>query len=153
MMERTSNMSCSTTRGALAELENLIDYNAKRTREGLLLIRDIKMNRKHHTIHCLSVSATFVNLTGLTMAQFSKLFAATLSTLKHTWPNCPVACPEGMNPGFGTLRFKLFLSLYRLRRYEPYTAMEVAASCIHYAPFVYTVDASFPYVGNFWLGA
>jgi len=77
---------------------------------------------RHHTIHCLSVTASFFNVTGMSIEEFGLLFADLLPDLRAKWPNCP---PTAGPDEFGTLRFKLFLTLFCLRRYQPYQSMEV----------------------------
>ncbi len=90
-----------------------------------LLIADIKQGvLRHHTIHCLSDTASFSNVTGMSIED-GLLFADLLPDLRAKWPNCPPTAGPDEHPEFGTLRFKLFLTLFRLRRYQPYQSMEV----------------------------
>jgi len=58
----------------------------------------------------------------MSIEEFGLLFADLLPDLRAKWPNCP---PTAGPDEFGTLRFKLFLTLFCLRRYQPYQSMEV----------------------------
>ena len=87
---------------------------------------DMKLNLKHHTIHCISAGASFKTLTGFTLSEFATIFRDVLDDMKIVWPRCPVSAEENApQKPYGTLRFKLFLAFYRLRRYLSYQAMEV----------------------------
>ena len=108
------------------ELGFVVDYNTRREAEAKRLIADIQQGiLKHHTIHCLSVTASFSNVTGVSIEEFGRLFADLLPDLRAKWPNCPPTAGPDEHPQFGTLRFKLFLTLFRVRRYQPYESMEV----------------------------
>ena len=118
-------IACATSKNGVADIPNLIDYNAWRAREGKSLIKDITFELRHHNIHCISVGSSFYTITGHTLEEFGRLFADLVPEMKRLWPNCPATCEPGERPKFGELRFKLFLALYRLRRYQSYSAMEV----------------------------
>ena len=115
-----------TSAAGVNDLPKVIEYNARRQAEAKLLIADIKQGvLRHHTIHCLSVTASFSNVTRMSIEEFGLLFAVLLPDLRAKWPNCPPTAGPDEHPEFGTLRFKLFLTLFRLRRYQPYQSMEV----------------------------
>jgi hypothetical protein len=55
------------------ELAFVVDYNTRREAEAKRLIADIQQGiLKHHTIHCLSVTASFSNVTGLSIEEFGR---------------------------------------------------------------------------------
>jgi hypothetical protein len=66
-----------------------------------------------------------VSRAGVSIEEFGRLFADLLPDLRAKWPNCPPTAGPDEHPQFGTLRFKLFLTLFRVRRYQPYESMEV----------------------------
>jgi hypothetical protein len=57
---------------------------------------------RHHTIHCLSVTASFSNVTGMSIEEFGLLFADLLPDLRAKWPNCPPTAGPDEHPEFGT---------------------------------------------------
>jgi hypothetical protein len=71
-----------TSAAGVGDLPQVIDYNARRQAEVKVLIADIKQGvLRHHTIHCLSVTASLSNVTGMSIEKFGLLFADLLPDL------------------------------------------------------------------------
>ena len=125
-MAMTSELMHQLTKaGWGTALEKVILDNKHRQTLSQNLIADILPGLKHHTIHCLSIGSSLRTLVGFSVSEFSELFLDVLPKLKERWPRCPVTAGPEDRPKFGTLRFKLLLTLARLRRYQSYRQMQV----------------------------
>jgi hypothetical protein len=79
------------------------------------LIDDLETGHKHHSIHCMSFIDPAMSMIGLTMEEFGNLFGSLLPALKKLFPHSPVTLKPHETSPYASIRFKLFVTIYRMR--------------------------------------
>jgi hypothetical protein len=96
-----------------------------------LLIKDLKPNLKHHSFHCVSFTAAFHTIIGLTLEDFGSLFVALRVDLEELFPRCPEILGENDISLYCSRRMKLFMTLFRCRQGCSFRHMEVCFGWAH----------------------
>jgi hypothetical protein len=106
------------------------------------LLKDINPTLKHNELHFLSLRNMHV-LCGLHEAEFSRLFLSVQKQLQIRFPKSPLCGDEdtALNK-YGSLRLKLFITLYKLKLGNSYRELEVIFGWNHstIGKFQYTMN-------------
>ncbi len=106
--------------------ELLTEFGLRIELYGKQCVADLRPGLKHHSIHCISVNHDMSVVIGMKMEDFADLFARISDDLSTIYPKCPhIMGPDSENDRWGCEnRFKLFMTLYRLRVGCSYNTME-----------------------------
>jgi hypothetical protein len=97
-----------------------------------LLMQDLKINQlQHHSFHCISFTAAFPSIIGLTLQEFGCLFDALRVDMADLFTRCPETIKEGGLSLYCSRRMKLFMTLFRCRQGCSFRHMEVCFGWAH----------------------
>jgi hypothetical protein len=115
------------------DLSGLKDYITKSDKYGQfiesnasLFVDDLIPGHQHRDIHCISWlnDKDFNSIIGLPLRYFGNLFASLLPALQLAFPRSPISLKPGEITCFCSVRFKLFLTLYRNKTGSSHKLME-----------------------------
>lgn len=111
------------------DFDNLINetnnYSQRMENVSTKWIQDIGSGYKHHDIHCITFTNSVSSIIGMTLEQFGILFNSLLPHLRDAFPHSPVIIEaDDFSKKICSIRFKLFLTLYRLKIGCSYHLME-----------------------------
>ena len=91
-----------------------------------LFVNDLQKGRQHHDIHCISWmdDDDFNSIIGLPLRYFGNLYISLLPALKFAFPNSPHSLSPNEFHKYCSVRFKLFLTLYRNKTGSSHKLME-----------------------------
>jgi hypothetical protein len=78
-------------------------------------ISDLKAGMKHLDIHCITLGSGFSTLCGFTIEEFGCLFTYLAPSLQIAFPYSPLILAPDQKSKACSIRFKLFLALFRLK--------------------------------------
>lgn len=83
--------------------------------EAKALISDLTPGLKHHSIHCISFVDGMSTVIGMDMDEFSNLFLSLKGALQESFQHSPLTLGKDEVSCFSSIRFKLFVTLYRAK--------------------------------------
>lgn len=89
-------------------------------------VNDLQSGYQHKDIHCISFLADndFCSIIGIPLRHFSNLFESLLPALKIAFPRSPDVLGPSDTSEICSIRFKLFLTLYRLKTASSHHLMQ-----------------------------
>lgn len=87
-------------------------------------IDDLEFGHKHLDIHCISFSSSIKSLIGYSLEEFGNLIERNKDNLQRCWLHCPMILLPGESRDYCSIRFKVFLTLFRLKQGCSFRHME-----------------------------
>ena len=110
------------------EFRNFVCANDKYAKESFRVARqfidDLAPGYQHHDIHCISFKNSCKSLIGYSIEEFSNLLEYLEPYLRIEFPNSPLKLGPNEVSIYCSIRFKLFIVLFRLKQGCSYRHME-----------------------------